>query len=80
MNLAIYAAIDHVALGVAVTIEFLGPLGVAVFTGRGRLALLWAGMAALGVIALAGPFGGSADLLGVVFALIAAAAWAGFGT
>jgi inner membrane transporter RhtA len=63
---------------VAVTIEFLGPLGVAVFTGRGRLALLWAAMAALGVLALAGPLGGSADLAGVVFALVAAAAWAAY--
>ncbi len=78
MNLAIYGAIDHIALGVAVTIEFLGPLGVAVVTGRGRLALLWAAMAALGVLALAGPLGGSADLVGVAFALIAAAGWAAY--
>jgi inner membrane transporter RhtA len=78
MNLAIYGAIDHLPLGVAITIEFLGPLGVAVFTGRGRLALVWAAMAALGVLALAGPFGGSADLLGVVFALVAAAGWAAY--
>ena len=78
MNLAIYAAIDRIPLGIAVTVEFLGPLAVAVFTGRGRLALLWAAMAALGVVALAGPFGGSADLLGIAFAAVAAAGWAAY--
>jgi inner membrane transporter RhtA len=78
MNFAIYAALDRIPLGVAVTVEFLGPLGVAVFTGRGPLALLWAGMAALGVVALAGPFGQSADLLGIAFAGIAALGWAGY--
>jgi inner membrane transporter RhtA len=78
MNLAIYGAIDHIPLGVAVTIEFLGPLGVAVVTGRGRLALLWAAMAALGVLALAGPLGGSTDAIGIAFALVAAAGWAAY--
>jgi len=78
MNLAIYAAIDRIPLGVAVTVEFLGPLGVAVFKGRGPLALLWAALAACGVAALAGPFGGSADLLGIAFAAVAALGWASY--
>jgi inner membrane transporter RhtA len=78
MNLAIYAALDRIPLGVAVTVEFLGPLGVAVFKGRGRLALLWAALAACGVAALAGPFGGSADLLGIAFAAVAAVGWASY--
>jgi inner membrane transporter RhtA len=63
---------------VAVTVEFLGPLGVAVFKGRGPLALLWAALAACGVAALAGPFGGSADLLGIGFAAVAALGWASY--
>jgi inner membrane transporter RhtA len=78
MNLAIYAALDRIPLGVAVTVEFLGPLGVAVVTGRGPLSLLWAALAAVGVVTLAGPFGGSADLLGIVFAAAAAAGWAAY--
>jgi inner membrane transporter RhtA len=78
MNLSIYAALDRIPLGVAVTVEFLGPLGVAVFKGRGPLSLLWAAMAAAGVIALAGPFGGSADALGILFAAIAALGWASY--
>jgi inner membrane transporter RhtA len=78
MNLAIYAALDRIPLGVAVTVEFLGPLGVAVFTGRGPLSLLWAAMAAVGVVGLAGPFGGDADLLGIAFAGAAAVCWAAY--
>jgi inner membrane transporter RhtA len=78
MNLSIYAALDRIPLGVAVTVEFLGPLGVAVFKGRGPLSLLWAAMAAVGVVAAAGPFGGDADLLGIAFAAAAAAGWAAY--
>jgi inner membrane transporter RhtA len=78
MNLSIYAAIDRLPLGVAITVEALGPLGVVVFTGRGPLSLLWAGLAGLGVVALAGPFGGSLDGLGLVFASLAACAWAAY--
>lgn len=78
MNLSIYAALDRIPLGVAVTVEFLGPLGVAVFKGRGPLSLLWAALAAVGVVAVAGPFGGDADLLGIAFAAAAAAGWAAY--
>ena len=78
MNLSIYAAIDRLPLGVAITVEALGPLGVAVFAGRSRHALLWAGLAGLGVVALAGPFGGTLDALGLVFAGLAACAWAAY--
>jgi inner membrane transporter RhtA len=78
MNLSIYAAIDRLPLGVAITVEALGPLGVVVVTGRGPLSLLWAGLAGLGVVALAGPFGGSLDGLGLVFASLAACAWAAY--
>lgn len=78
MNLTIYAAMARIPLGIAVTIEFLGPLGVAVFAGRGPLSLLWAAMAALGVVAIADPFGGGTDLLGIAFAAIAAVCWAAY--
>ncbi len=78
MNLAIYAAIDRIPLGIAVTVEFLGPLAVAVITGRGPLSLLWAAMAALGVVAIADPFGGGADLLGIGLAGVAALGWAAY--
>jgi inner membrane transporter RhtA len=76
------AAIARMPLGVASALEFLGPLGVAVARGRGRRRLLWPGLAAAGVLVLTHPWQGGAgngqDLLGVVFALGAAACWAGY--
>lgn len=75
MNLFIYQAFARIPLGIAVTIEYLGPLAIAILGSRRRIDLLWAGMAGMGVAAL-GLESGSMDPLGVVFALLAAAAWA----
>jgi inner membrane transporter RhtA len=76
MNLCIYESFSRIPLGVAVTIEFAGPLGIAVALSRRRLDLACAALAALGIVLLADPGSGSVDVLGVVFALIAAACWA----
>jgi inner membrane transporter RhtA len=78
MNSAIYAAIDRVDLGIAVTIEFLGPLGVAVAAARGARALAWVGLAAAGVLLLAGPVGATPDAAGMAFAALAGAGWAAY--
>lgn len=75
MNFAFYEALDRIPLGIAVTIEFAGPLGVAVLTSRRRLDVLWALLAAVGIVVLAEP-GGDVDALGVLFALVAAVCWA----
>ncbi len=76
MNLCFYESIDRLPLGIAVTLEFTGPLAVAVFGSRRRRDLLWVGLAALGIVLLAGDFGGSPiDLLGAVLALAAGAFW-----
>jgi inner membrane transporter RhtA len=77
MNLSFYAAIDRLPLGVAVTFEFTGPLAVAVFGSRRRADLLWAGLAALGIVLLSGEIGGGAaiDLGGALLALLAGAFW-----
>ena len=78
MNLTFYLGLDTVPLGIAVTIEFAGPLGVAVYKSRRPLDLVWAGLAAAGIVLLADPGGGSVDTLGLVFVLAAAGFWAAY--
>jgi inner membrane transporter RhtA len=78
MNLFFYEALDRIPLGVAVTIEFAGPLGVAVATSRRRLDLVWAGLAALGILLLSNPFGAGIDTVGLVLILAAAVCWAAY--
>ncbi len=78
MNFAFFAALDRIPLGTAVTVEFIGPLGVAVVGSRRRLGLLWVLLAAAGLAALA-PWGGSGlDPVGVGLALLAGCFWAGY--
>ena len=78
MNFAFFAALDRIPLGTAVTLEFVGPLAVAVAGSRRRLDLLWILLAAAGLIALA-PWGGSGlDPLGVALALLAGSCWAAY--
>lgn len=77
MNWAIYSAMDRIPIGVAVTIEFAGPLGVAVALSRRPRDLVWVALAATGILLLTNPFGASdLDAAGIAFALLAAAAWA----
>jgi inner membrane transporter RhtA len=76
MNWAIYSAMDRIPLGIAVTIEFAGPMAVAVFGSRRALDLLWVALAAAGILLLADPGGGSLNTGGVLFALLAATMWA----
>lgn len=78
MNFAFYEALDRVPLGIAVTIEFAGPLGVAVALSHRRRDLVWVVLAASGILLLADPGGGSIDATGLALVLIAAAAWAAY--
>ena len=78
MNWSIYEAMDRIPLGVAVTIEFAGPLAVAVAGSRRPLDALWIVLAAAGIVLLADPGGGGADAAGVLFALLAAACWSAY--
>ncbi|WP_116246487.1 DMT family transporter [Nocardiopsis sp. FIRDI 009] len=77
MNFFIYQAFARIPLGIAVTIEYLGPLTIAILGSRRRIDLLWAALAGLGVVAL-GLESGSMDPWGIVFAVLAATAWAGY--
>jgi len=78
MNLCIYESFARIPLGIAVTIEFAGPLGLAVALSRRRLDLACAALAAIGIVLLADPGGGGVDALGVALALVAAACWAAY--
>jgi inner membrane transporter RhtA len=77
MNWAIYESFARIPLGIAVTIEFLGPLTLAVVGSRRPRDLLWALLAAVGV-ALLGLGEGDLTWAGVGFALLAAVAWAAY--
>ena len=79
MNLTFYTALTRIPLGVAVTVEFVGPLGVAVAGSRRTLDILWVVLAAGGIVLLAplGVLGGeSLDTVGLLLALGAGVLWA----
>jgi inner membrane transporter RhtA len=92
MNYSIYQSFARIPLGVAVTIEFLGPLAIAVASSRRLLDILWVVLAAAGVVLLTqggavlasgthssgGLAGLSTQATGIGFGLIAAACWAGY--
>ena len=92
MNFSIYQSFARIPLGIAVTVEFLGPLGVAVASSRRLLDVLWVGLAGTGVALLArghvaashtgGAGHGAASsgqvAIGLGFALLAALSWAAY--
>lgn len=87
MNFSIYQSFARIPLGIAVTIEFLGPLGLAVLSSRRLIDLLWVALAGTGV-ALLGTSGvgeatglhthAGSTVVGVTYALISAASWASY--
>lgn len=80
MNLFFYAALSHIPLGLAVALEFTGPLAVALFGARRPLDFFWIILAVAG-FALLLPWAGlegDVSLIGIVLALCAGACWAGY--
>lgn len=76
MNSCFYLAIDRIPLGVAIAVEFTGPLGLSVLKSQRWLDGIWAGLAAIGIILLTPLTGASIDPIGILFALIAGIGWA----
>jgi inner membrane transporter RhtA len=77
MNLSYYAAVDRLGLGIAATIEFLGPLSIALIGSRRLLDAACALVAGAGVVVLTG-LEGRIDAFGLVCAVTAAASWAAY--
>ncbi len=78
MTFSFYSALDRIPLGIAVTLEFVGPLGMAVAGSRRLLDGVWVLLAAVGIVLLT-PWGGiKLDPLGVVLALLAGSFWAAY--
>jgi len=77
MNWSFYQSISRIPLGIAVTIEFIGPLVLAVVLSRRARDLAWVLLAAVGILLL-GVQPGDVTLAGVLFALVAGAMWAAY--
>ncbi len=78
MNLSFYEALDRIPQGVAVTIEFVGPLTVAVLGSRRPRDLVWVTLAAAGILLLADLGGGRLDPVGSALALLAGVFWGSY--
>ncbi|MBF4516044.1 DMT family transporter [Flavobacterium sp. ANB] len=78
MNLVFYFAIERIPIGLAVTLEFIGPLLVAIIGSRRLIDYCWVLLAAAGIVLIAPWSNGRIDPLGVLFALIAGALWAAY--
>ncbi|MCW3018193.1 MAG: protein of unknown function transrane [Solirubrobacterales bacterium] len=78
MNLSFYEALDRIPLGIAVAIEFVGPLAVAVAGSRRRLDLLWVMLAAAGIVALTHGSAHGVSTAGVALALVAGCLWGSY--
>ena len=78
MNWSFYQAFARIPLGIAVTLEFLGPLSLAVVGSRRPRDLLWVVLAGTGVAVLGWSGGGDLNVPGVLFALLAGACWAAY--
>ena len=78
MNLVFYLSLRTVPLGIAVTVEFVGPLLLALAQTRRAVDLLWALLSAGGVVLLGADPSGDVPLSGLALALVAGLFWAGY--
>ena len=78
MNILFYLSLSRIPLGVAVTVEFIGPLAVAVLGSRRAVDIAWVVLAAAGIALITPWSGGGTDAFGVALALAAGVCWAGY--
>jgi inner membrane transporter RhtA len=78
MNMLFYFSLSRIPLGLAVTVEFIGPLAVAVFGSRKAIDVLWVVLAGAGIALITPWTGGGADPVGVALAFAAGACWAAY--
>jgi inner membrane transporter RhtA len=78
MNLCFYESLNRIPLGIAVTFEFVGPLGVAIAGSRRALDLAWVVLAAAGIVLLSDFGNANLDRFGVALALVAGGFWAAY--
>jgi inner membrane transporter RhtA len=78
MNLVFYLAIERIPIGLAVTLEFMGPLLLAIIGSKRLIDYCWVLLAGLGIVLIAPWSNDKVDLLGVFFALLAGALWAAY--
>lgn len=80
MNLSFYYALERIPLGLAVSLEFLGPLSVAIFSSRKKIDYIWAVLAGIGIFLIVPELNGvtAIDPVGALLAVVAGAFWAGY--
>jgi len=78
MNIVFYMAIARIPLGLGVTLEFIGPLVLALMGSKRILDFLWVLLAAMGIVLIAPWSNNGLDIIGVVLALLAGAFWAAY--
>ncbi len=78
MNLLFYESLERLPLGIAVTVEFVGPLAVAVLGSRRLLDGLWIALATIGIALLADGGGKAVHVTGLVFAVLAGVCWGAY--
>ena len=78
MGLTFYYGIQRIPLGIGVTIEFIGPLGLALAASRRLVDFIWVVLAAAGVLLIVPWQSGTSDWIGILFVAVAGLLWAGY--
>ncbi|RZJ68848.1 MAG: DMT family transporter [Flavobacterium sp.] len=78
MNMVFYMAIERIPIGLGVTLEFVGPLLLAIFSSKKAIDFIWIVLAAIGIALIAPWTSNGLNLIGVLLALLAGGFWAAY--